>query len=567
MAARNTTGVEFKLLAPYNETVELIGDWNNWQPVPMKKDKHGYWKVRVPLEDGEYQYKFRLKSLSYFMQGEMVDIPDPYATHLSGDQWENSCVVIKKGRPVVTSYKWKHDDKPLPSNDKLVIYELHVGDFSGGPGDGTPGGSRTPGRFVDVLEKLDYLAELGINAIEFMPIKEFPGDQSWGYMLRSLFTIESAYGTPDDFCRLVDECHARGIRVILDMVFNHSDLEAPLTRIDYQYWYYEQNPDPEELHWGPKFDFGRYDEKHDVFPARKYVLDAINYWIEYFHVDGFRFDAARAIRYDFLHEAQQFIYNKINGLKPFITIAEHIPQNPAVVQPHGPLDCAWHENFYRQMACTTVGAPQEGREPYNLDGVIYNALNPGTDGFPGAMSVVNYLNSHDENRILWQIGNSGGYFDDAAFRRNKLGAALLLTAPGIPMLWMGEEFGESAPRTMERQALDWVLLDHDRTADLHRYYRGLIHLRRSLPALQGDTFEVVLRDDQRGLIGFKRWNDAGSVVVVVANLKHEYAGEFTVDALEDGVWHEYIFNYDNHVQGGTLRDTLAESEVKVFIKQ
>ncbi|HEX2905957.1 MAG TPA: alpha-amylase family glycosyl hydrolase [Phototrophicaceae bacterium] len=561
-------GIEFKLFAPYNDSVSLIGDWNSWEPIPMKKDKKGFWKVSVPLGDGEYQYKFRVKSKSYFSLDETVDVFDPYATHLSGDQFENSCIIIQQGQPVVTTYQWRHDKQPLPANKELVIYELHVGDFTGGPGDGPQGGPKSKGRFGDVLDKLDYLADLGVGAVELMPVKEFPGEQSWGYVWRSLFAIERAYGSPDELAQLIDELHGRGIRVILDMVFNHSDLETPLTKINYEYWYYKDNPDAPHLRWGPKLNYTHHDANLDVWPARQYAWDAIEYWLDHFHIDGIRFDAALVLNRDFLTWVQQNIYQKIGDIKPFYTIAECIPQDPGIAGPDGPLDAAWHEHFYRQLICTTVGAPTEGREPFNLEAII-NVLDPRRDGFSGTFNVVNYLNSHDENRLLWQISNAGGFYDESAFRRNKLGAGLLLTAPGVPMFWMGEEFGESAPRTMEYQPLDWALLQNDTNSGLLHFYQGLIKLKRTTSALQNDTFEVILRDDNRGLLAYKRWDDAGGVVVVVANLRHQYAGEFVLEnvGLEDGSWHEYVFNYDNTVQNGVLRDTLAESEIKIFVKR
>ncbi len=560
-------GIEFSLFAPYNEQVSLIGDWNNWEAVPMQKDDRGYWRVSVPLDDGNYQYKFMVKSLSYFMSGETVAVFDPYAQHITLDADENSTLIVKNGARKVASYDWQHDDKPLPQNEDLIIYELHVGDFSGGPGD-EPGGKKRKGRFVDVIDKLDYLAELGINAIELMPCKEFPGERSWGYNVRSLFAIENSYGTPEDLCRLVDEAHGHGIRIIMDAVYNHSDSDAPLTKIDFEYWYYKDDPNPPELRWGPRFDYQHYDENLDVWPARQYVNDSVMFWIDTFHIDGIRFDATAAINnYDFLHWLSDQIAQKINGIKPFYTIAEQVPQDPTITGTNGPLDAAWHEHYMQQVMATVLGKSNLGREPYDLDGLM-NVIDPTRDGFGGAFNVVNYLNNHDQDRLMWQLGDKAQTFDEAAFRRNKLGAALLLTSPGVPMLWMGEEFAESAPKTIEYQPLDWALLQNQSNSDLKNYYAGLIYLRKTTQALQGDSIEFILEDAERGLFGFKRWDNGGGVVVIVANLYDRYAGDFTIanNGLEDGTWHEYTDNYDTQVNGGVLRDSLAESAVKIFIK-
>jgi 1,4-alpha-glucan branching enzyme len=170
---------------------------------------------------------------------------------------------------------------------------------------------------------------------------------------------------------------------------------------------------------------------------------------------------------------------------------------------------------------------------------------------------------------MYQLGAIAYTFDDAAFRRAKLGASLLLTAPGIPMLWMGEEFGQATPKTLEPQPLQWGLLENDRNKGLFQHYAHLIKLRKENPALYSDNFQPILDLPGRGIIGFKRWNNAGDVVVVVVNLRPVYAGEFEIkDAgLEDGIWHEMIFDYDTMILNGELKDTLAESEVKIYIKR
>lgn len=557
-------GVEFRLFAPYNETVALAGTFNKWQPVPMVKDDTGWWHVTIPLADGEYEYKFQVKSLSYFQVGKTVMVTDPRAVRLTRDADENARLTVKNGKRVMTSYQWHNDDKPLPSNDSLVIYELHVGDFTGGPGDNSDG--KPKGTFQAVIEKLDYLSGLGINAIELMPCNEFPGERSWGYNPTSIFAVENNYGMPDDLCRLVDECHARGIRVIHDGVYNHSTEDAPLTQIDYTYWYYKDNPDEPNERFGPKFDYEHYDQNLSVWPARQHVRDAILFWIDQFHIDGVRFDATYLIKhFDFLSWLHQEIFQHIHH-KPFYTIAENIPQDPSVAGPNGPLDAAWHENLMQQLVATTLGTEQYGQQPFDVEALL-TALDPRKEGFSGAFNVVNYVDNHDHERIMNLLGEVAKTFGEAAFRRVKLGASLLLTAPGTPMLWMGQEWGEAIPKTIDWERISWVLLQNPLNADLQRYYSGLIALRKTNHALQSNTIEPVFADAERGIIAFKRWDDAGGIVVTLANLKGSYAGSIQIGNWPgDGKWHEYHNNYDVEVQGGVLNDTLAESEVKIYLK-
>ena len=561
-----TSKVAFELLAPHNESVALVGSWNDWQPMDMQRGDDGVWRVDVDLPDGDYEYQFELVSNSDFAKGERVRVADPEAVEFGSDDKDGATALIKvrDGNPVVITYDWQHDDVPLPPNEQLIIYEMHIGDFRGGNGDTDNNG----GDFQRVIDQLDYLTELGVNAVELMPVNQTAADNYWGYSQRSIYAVEKTYGTPDDLCRLVDECHARGIRVIHDAVFNHIDQEAPLIQIDNSYWFYNQNPDEPELQFGPKFNYEYYDEERDIFPAREHVIGAINLWISHFHMDGIRFDSARAIKYfDLLHWFNDVSHNRA-GFKPFYTIAEHLPQDPAVTGPDGPTDAAWHDNFYRQLICTTLGVPHDGREPFLTDEIL-RLLDPHQDGFASAYNVVRYLNNHDQERVLHLLAAVANTYDDAAFRRNKLGATLLLTAPGIPMLWMGEEFGQATPRNEKRQPLDWSLLDNERNKGLWEHYRHLIHLRKTNPALYSDNFEAIANMPERGIIAFKRWNDEGNVVIVAANLVPQYAGEVQIPTagVEDGRWHEAIYGYDIDSHENRLVDTLAESEVKVYIKQ
>lgn len=559
------SGVEFALFAPYNESVAVIGAWNDWQPQPMTRGDDGWWRIRVPLEDGDHPYKFEVVSKSFFAEGETLHIPDPRAVHITLDADENSVVRVRGGRAVIHQHEWQHDDVPLPSNAELVIYEVLIADFAGGPGDIEEG---KYGTFQDVIDKLDYLAdELGVNAVELMPVNEFPGEHSWGYNPRGLFAVENSYGTPGDFARLVDECHGRGIRVIYDGVYNHTENSAPLTRIDYNYWYHQHNPDPPEMQWGAKFNMEFHDPELGIYPARQFLRDAAVFWVEHFHIDGIRFDATAAIdSFDFLRWLHAELYGMVNGMKPFITIAENVPENPAITGPDGPLDAAWHEAFSKQMMATLTGQEMHGRPPHNVD-ALASVFDGKAQGYTSPVNLIHYIDNHDQDRILWQLGQAG-FMDDAAFRRMKLGASLLLTAPGIPLIWMGQEFGESAPKTLDRQPIDWALLQNQRNADLRSTYAGLIYLRKSNPALHTPNIQFIMLDAAREIVAYQRWNDEGNVVVVVANLRDSFAGDVTIHNWPwDGTWHEYTDNYDVHVEGGVLHDQLAESEVKIYILQ
>ncbi len=387
--------IEFNLFAPNNKGAALIGSFSNWKDIPMQKGEDGYFRTQVELEDGIYQYKFRVQSKSpSFKPEQWVDVIDPYATDVD-EVKQNGVVRIKDGKRIIDAYVWQHDDKPLPANHELVIYELHVADFSGGEED-----PYERGKFKHVIEKLDYLSELGINAIELMPVNEYPGDYSWGYTVRHYFTTETSYGSTEDLKRLIDECHGRGIRVIMDGIYNHTDGECPLLLIDRDYWYYHDKHYPQDPanYWGPEFNYENYDEKLGIKPAWEYVGDIVRFWIQEYHIDGVRFDAVRQLaNYEFLYwitdEAR-----KTAGNKPFYNIAEHIPDTSSITTPQGPMDSCWHESF-RFFVLQDISG-----DSFNID-KLKEAMDAKRQGYATATSVVNYLASHDRDHLMAELAS------------------------------------------------------------------------------------------------------------------------------------------------------------------
>lgn len=159
------SSIEFNLFAPRNKGAALIGSFSDWKEIPMQKGEDGYFRTYVEVEDGVYQYKFRVQSKSpNFEPDQWVEVIDPYATDI--DEENNGVVRIKDGKRIVDTYVWQHDDTLLPNNQELVIYEMHVADFSGGEID-----AHKRGKYQDAIEKLDHLCELGINAIELSTLR------------------------------------------------------------------------------------------------------------------------------------------------------------------------------------------------------------------------------------------------------------------------------------------------------------------------------------------------------------------------------------------------------------
>ncbi|MFP4100793.1 alpha-amylase family glycosyl hydrolase [Coleofasciculus sp.] len=548
------SSIEFQLFAPYNKSAVLKGCFSDWQDIQMEKGEDGYFRTSVELEDGTYQYKFRVQSKSWFLEpDQLVDVTDPYATGVIDDETQNGVMRIKDGQRIVDTYTWQHDDTPLPQNHELVIYEMHIGDFSGGEDDPYP-----RGQFKHVVEKLDYLCELGINALQLMPMMEYPGDYSWGYNVRHFFALESSYGETEELKHLIDKCHSRGIRVIVDGIFNHSESEHPLTQIDHDYWYHHEPP--HEFSWGPEFNYEHYDENLDIKPAWKFIGDVVRFWIEEYHIDGIRYDAAKQIEnYDFMHWITDQAHKKA-GDKPFYNVAEHIPETPSITNVDGPMDGCWHDSFAYCLKDHIFG------DTFDLDR-LKDALDGKRQGFMGTVNIVNYLTSHDQERLMVELADHE-IFDEVAFKRIKFGVALLMTAVGIPLILMGEEFGEYKPLKPESSKLDWTLLKNEESQGLLDYYKGLIRLRKENYALYGDNIDFFYEDPEAKVLGYIRWNDQGSQLIIIANFSDNFLEGYAVSQIpESGTWHEWTRDYDVEVVEGTLELDLGEYEAKVLVWQ
>jgi len=545
--------IEFALFAPYNNHASVVGSFSDWQEIQMAKGKDGFFRTTIELEDGEYQYKFKVQSKSWFFKpDEWVEVTDPYAIDIVDDETQNGVIRIKDGERIVDTYVWNNDHHPLPADHELVIYEMHVGDFSGGEDD-----PYSRGKFEHVVEKLDYLCELGVNALELMPVKEYPGTHSWGYSPRYFFAVESSYGSTADLKRLVDECHGRGIRVLMDGVYNHSESSSPLTQIDHDYWYHNSPRDPDNS-WGPEFNYEHYDENLDTYPARRFIGDTVCFWIQEYHIDGIRYDAARQIaNYDFMRWLVERT-KECAGEKPFINIAEHIPDTPTITNVDGPMDSCWHDSFYHTMLSHLSS------ERFDLE-ELEAVIDPKRRGYMGATNVINYLSNHDHNRLIVELADRD-IFDEAAFRRLRLGLAILFTSVGIPLLWMGSEFGEYKGKTLEQAKLDWNLLKNEQNKNHFHYCKGLIELRKQNPALQTANIDFFHENSDMKVFAYGRWNDEGSRVVVVVNFSDQFIADYSIPEFpEDGTWHEWTHDYDVEVSDRTLTTDLPEYEAKVFV--
>ncbi|CAF0930610.1 unnamed protein product [Adineta steineri] len=609
----------FTLFAPYNKQAALrLKNAHSRMfgvDIIMEKDESdGYFRATVDLADGIFHYQFKIETKSWFEQEPEPALPnyddeeykemtqeekqekaqaytklvdeirernrqreheatytqiwytfvDPYATDVDERGTDDAhkavgILTVKNGKRIIDEYEWKHDNCFLPPDEELVIYEIHVGDFSGGE----DGEKDTRGTFKNVTKKIEYLKELGVNAIELMPIKEYPGGI---YNPRYYFAIETSYGTTADLKEMIDELHKNGIRVILDGVYNHSDSSSPLTQIDHDYWYHH-NPKDVTMSWGPEWNYNFYDPKYNVWPARKFVGDSIRYMVEEFHIDGIRFDAARQIQnFDFLHWVVKEA-KRAAGAKPFYTVAEFLPDEPCITNIDGPMDGCWHDSFYWTL-----------RECLLYDNVDIGRMKAGIDcrqqGFLGVTNVVNYIGNHDHDRMIVEMGKERSIFGEEAFKRVRLGVVLQMTSIGIPMIWMGEEIGEYKEKTCGVAKIDWSLLDdhEDNSNQLNKtllgFYRGLVRLRKGNKAFFSTNLEFIHEDHDAKILAYQRWADSGERVVVIVNLSGTFLANYRVPNIPaNGWWHEWTFNYNVKVDNNEVHLDIAEREAKILVWQ
>jgi 1,4-alpha-glucan branching enzyme len=534
-------GVVFRVWAPFASDVFAAGAFNQWSTTanPFASEGNGYWSVEVPGAKIGDEYQFVIRNGIQ----PLIWHKNPYASE----------VVNSSGNAIIhdPNFDWTGEDFSMPRWNELVIYEMHVGTFNDvhGPGFG-------PGTFDDILPKLPYLRDLGINAIEIMPVMEFALDYSWGYNPSQPFSVETALGGPQGMQRFVKAAHAQGIAVFLDVVYNHfgpGDLD--LWRFDGWfdsdhdggiYFYDNQRA---RTDWGStRPDYGRPE-------VRQYIRDNALFWLNKYRVDGLRFDSVinvRTVEGTDLPDGWsllQWINNEIRSSEPWkITIAEDLQNNEWITKNTDAggagFSSQWDAGFVHPIRSAIVTPNDADRDMF----AVRDAL---THNFNGdAFRRVIYTESHDEvanghQRVPEEIwpGNAGSWF---ARKRSTLGAALVFSAPGIPMIFQGQEFLEDK-YFRDVDLLDWSKLTT--FAGIHTLYSDLIRLRRNwinqTRGLRGQHLNVHHVNNTDKLIAYHRWENGGpgDDVIIVANFANRSYDSYTLGFPRAGLW-RVRFNSD-----------------------
>lgn len=583
------TGATFRTWAPGAREVYICYD-RNWGPkdanMLLTKDSQGYWTGFVPgITDGT-QYKFYVVGA-----GSEGYKRDPYARELTIDPPfpRSNCIVCATDR-----YPWHDRGFRPPAFNDLTIYQFHVGTYY------IPATRpRTSANFLDVLNKLDYLLALGVNAVELLPVVEFPTQFSLGYNGTDLFSPEMDYATDNpaelaeyrdtinallrrrglpeitiDNIRwsmnqlkaFTDLCHVYGLAVILDVVYNHAGGGFD----DNSIYFFDRAPNgnnnnslyftDQGLAGGLVFAFWKQE-------VRQFLIDNARFFLQEHHVDGFRYDEVSGI-VSHSNNGWRFcqdLTRTVRSVKPeAIQIAEYWPSDSFVVKRvddgGAGFDATWYAGL-RDSVRAAISQAASGRERLiDLDSVA-NSLRRPAD-FPAIWKVVNYVESHDEVFLgrsprIAALGDASNARSWYARSRARVANGLVLTSPGIPMLFMGQEFLEdkqwSDDLSVVSDHLIWWggLQQGDKAMVDHlRFVQDLIGLRRRHPALRGEQVNVFHVHNQNRIIAFHRWLEgSGRDVVVVASLSEFTFYNYNLGFPRSGQWFE-AFNsdvYDNWV--------------------
>ncbi len=581
-------GVQFRVWAPGIDAVSVHIVSTEDRLVPLERDERGY--HRIVVEDVQPGVNYR------YLLNDYLERPDP-ASRFQPEGVHGPSQVVDPG------YDWSDDCWfGLPLNEYL-IYEIHVGTF-------TPAGT-----FEAVIGHLDELKELGITALELMPVGQFPGERNWGYDGAYPFAVQNSYGGPAGLKRLVDACHARGMAAILDVVYNHLGPEGNYLK-DFAPYFTDRYRTP----WGKaiNFDGPQSDE------VRHYFIENAVQWFTEYHFDALRLDAVHAILdhspYPFLHQLADEIRSLGKRLNRRIHLIPESAANDSRLIRSPELggygfDAQWNDDFHHCIHTLLTGERTGYYRDYGRmsdlvkgfeEGFVYSGQysvhhqrRHGTSSrdIPAERFVV-FSQNHDQvgNRL-----NGDRLASVVSFESLKVAAGLVLLSPFIPLIFMGEEYAETAPfpyfidhtdpdlveavrkgRREEFAAFDWrgkppdpqdeqtylsAKLDHSLREQGHhrillRFYRQLIDLRKGVPALSTLSKEKMRVAAFRRTLSVHRWQEESEAVMLVNLAEAEQQVELN---LPEGLWRKLICSTDTQWEGprGTIPDRI---EIKAPVK-
>lgn len=586
------SGVTFRCWAPRAKNVWISGSFNGWKqnPQTLLNKRGSYWVGFVAGVSEKDTYKFYIEG-----EGTSGFKRDPYARELTfrpGYPY-NDCIVRDP-----RSYPWRDQGYRTPAFNDLIIYQLHIGVFYG------PNIPSRAAKFLDVLRKLEYLVALGINALQLLPVVEFSNSRSMGYEGADIFSPEMDYTVGEDgideyltlvndllrnkgkglldredlvpqnhqLKAFIDVCHAYGIAVMCDVVYNHAG--GQIKGQSESIWFFDRaagtHPNDslyftDRDHTGPVWAIWKQE-------VRQFLIDNAASFVTEYHIDGLRYDQVSVIVSENRTNGWGFsqdLTDTVRYVDPSVVqIAEYWNVDPYVVRfrQHGGagFDACYHDGLRSTIRGAIEAASAGGNAFVNMEAIAENLWAP---NFLNAWRAVHYLESHDEvyagrGKRIAALADPGNSRSWPARSRARVATGLILTAPGIPMLFMGQEFLEDKQWHDDagkhpNLLLWWDGLDGgiDREMTFHlQFVQSLVHIRRSQSALRSETLNVIHTHNANRVLAFHRWIPGeGRDVVVVASLNDTTFFGYEVGFPSAGGWNEILNSeYHNASNGGRV---------------
>lgn len=555
--------------APTKDNIYVLGDFNNWEISPdflMFRDSSRFWLPIGQLTSGkEYTYQ-------YLIDGEL-QLADPYTEKVISsfddpeiraenrypdliDFPENGYQEVSVLQTIKPSFNWTDQGFVKPKPEDLVIYELLVRDFTD---------ERT---YKAVIEKLDYLDSLGINALQLMPINEFEGNISWGYNPSFKLAVDKYYGTELDLKTLINEAHSRGMAVILDMVLNHHFGRSPLVKIEASGDFGPPNENNPWFNVNAKHPFNvGYDFNHESLYTQEYLDHVTTFWVNEYHFDGYRFDLSKGF-------TQRNNPNDVGAWSAYDASRIALLKRMA--------DVIWENDATTYVMLEHLSENQEEKELADYGMMLWGNMNHTYRNLAKGSTtdiawiyhksrgwdkqgVIGYMESHDEERVMWDLGRTSIREFDYQINRLKLNAAFFFLVPGPKMIWQFGEFGYDEELNNDRLGIKptrWDYLDNPERARLFATYQALINLKTKTEYINDEGFS---------------WQPAGSFKWIHLNnedVKISVVGNFGRDTdsgdpnfIEAGIWYDYLTGEVVNVTDPNAEITLESGEFHIFTSE
>ena len=585
------------LHAPKKEYIYLIGDFNDWDisntlstsvsnPAPeqvtattwmMNKTSDGshFWLTLHNLTPGfEYAYQ-------YFIDGS-INVADPYTEKVL-DPWNDKYIpettypnlkeypTGKTTEPASvfqtqqTAYDWQVESFTPSAVTDMVVYEMHIRDFV------------ATHTYKTIADTLDYLQRLGVNVLELMPVNEFEGNSSWGYNPSFYFAPDKYYGPKEELKKLVDECHKRGMAVVIDMVLNHSYGQSPLVRM-----YFENGKPSVDNPWynvtsnfqNPSAQWG-YDFNHESADTKALVDSVNSFWMTQYKVDGFRFDFTKGFSntiwgpsdWGSAYDASRIailkrMTSKIKELNPnAYVIFEHLSDNTEEKELANYGILLWG-NMNGSYNEATMGWNESSKSDFSWISYKKRGWND--------PHVVGYMESHDEERLVYknlQYGNASGDYSikmlATALKRIELAANFFLTIPGPKMIWQFGELGydvsiEFNGRVGEKP-IKWDYYDVSGRRRIYNVYAALAKLRTGEVAFETVDYTLNVSASVKSI----HLNHDDMDVVVLGNFD-VVEKSINPDFQQTGTWYEFYSGESMDVTDTQAALTLAPGEYRLY---